>query len=194
MMIHKQILFISLITILFNGSTFVPDISNQKLVCMSLSEKKLYDLIMAYRKENNLPAIPISRSLTIVAQTHVNDLQINNPVTPNCNLHSWSDKGAWTPCCYTDDHARAQCMWDKPKELTNYKSYGFEISYATSGKATPEGALSAWKNSPGHNSVIINKGIWSSPWNAIGIGISQNYAVVWFGKEKDKEAAPKVCD
>ena len=49
---------------------------------------------------------------------------------PECNLHSWSDKGPWSACCYTPDHAQAQCMWDKPSELTNYPGNGYEISAA----------------------------------------------------------------
>ena len=33
-------------------------------------EKKLYNLIMEYRKDNKLKKIPISSSLTLVAQIH----------------------------------------------------------------------------------------------------------------------------
>jgi len=152
-------------------------------------ETKLYNLIMEYRKANGLPNIPISPSLTIVAQTHVKDLQNNHPENEPCNMHSWSAKGNWTPCCYTPDHAQAQCMWDKPRELTSYKGNGFEIAHWSSDNATAEGALDSWKNSSGHNAVILNQGIWnSSTWNAIGIGIYENYAVVWFGEEKDQES------
>jgi uncharacterized glyoxalase superfamily protein PhnB len=151
-------------------------------------EMKLYNLIMEYRKTKGLPGIPISPSLTIVAQTHIKDLQENHPEQDPCNLHSWSDKGNWTPCCYTSDHAKAQCMWDKPKELTSYQSYGFEIATWGSGKANAEEALDSWKNSSGHNDVIINQGIWNDyTWKAIGIGMSDNYAVVWFGLLEDKE-------
>ncbi|MCS6823383.1 MAG: CAP domain-containing protein [Cytophagaceae bacterium] len=168
--------------------------AQQKNICLKAEEKKLYDLLMAYRKEKNLPPIPLSASLTFVAQSHVYDLQTNKPNNDICNLHSWSDKGKWSPCCYTSDHARAQCMWDKPKELTSYTGNGYEISYYTTGQATAPDALKTWKNSPGHNSVIINSDIWSKPWNAIGIGISKNYAVVWFGHLKDLKPSPKVCN
>ena len=35
--------------------------------------------------------------------------------------------------------------------------------------------------------VMVNKGIWkNSNWEAIGVGIYKNYAVVWFGEEEDK--------
>ncbi len=150
-------------------------------------ETKLYNLIMEYRKANGLPSIPISPSLTLVAQTHVKDLQQNHPDSEPCNMHSWSSKGNWTPCCYTPDHAHAQCMWNKPRELTLYKGNGYEIAHWSSYNVTAEDALENWKNSSGHNAVILNQDIWSNTWNAIGIGINKNYAVVWFGNEKDKQ-------
>ena len=153
---------------------------------LSNEETELYNLIMQYRYSKGLTKIPLSKSLTFVAQAHVKDLENNKPDVGNCNMHSWSNKGSWTPCCYTDDHARSQCMWDKPSELTSYKGYGYEISYGGSGSATAIRALNGWKSSPGHNAVIINQGIWNdNNWQAIGIGIYKGFAVVWFGQEKD---------
>lgn len=152
---------------------------------LSEEEIKLYELVMEYRAKNGLPSIPLSVSLTKVAKAHVEDLQVNKPVTSKCNLHSWSDKGPWMACCYTNDHANANCMWSKPRELTSYKGNGYEISFWTSGSATATQALNGWKTSSGHNSVIINAGIWNKKWNAIGVGLSENYAVVWFGHELD---------
>jgi len=156
---------------------------------LSSEEKKLYDLIMEYRKQKNLPSIPLSKSLTMVAQTHARDVDTNHQDTGNCNMHSWSDKGTWTPCCYTSDHAQAQCMWNKPGELTNYKGNGYEIAHGGSGGyvASAEVALNGWKNSSGHNAVIINSGIWSDEWKAIGIGMYGGYAMVWFGNETDPD-------
>ena len=154
---------------------------------LNVKEMELYELIMEYRKGRGLPQIPISESLTYVAQLHVKDLQENHERGTNCNMHSWSDKGVWSPCCYTDDHAQANCMWNKPRELTSYTGNGYEIAYWTSSSVTPREALSSWKNSPGHNRVIINEDVWSDHlWNAIGIGISNNYAVVWFGEKVDE--------
>ena len=158
---------------------------------LTAEEKELYDLIMVYRKEQGLPSIPLSYSLTIVAQTHVKDLALNQPNNGNCNLHSWSSKGNWTPCCYTSNHAQAKCMWSKPRELTDYQGNGFEIACGSSESSsdyeiTAEIALNSWKKSSGHNAVISNKGDWNSyMWNSIGVGIYQGYAVVWFGVEKD---------
>ncbi len=152
-------------------------------------ENELYRIIMEYRKQNGLPNIPLSSSLSFVAQTHVKDLAVNRPDRNDCNLHSWSSNGTWTPCCYTPDHAQAKFMWSKPRELTKYLGNGYEISYWDgSENATADGALNVWKESPGHNAVIVNQGIWkNNPWKAIGIGIYKGYAVVWFGEESDSE-------
>lgn len=154
---------------------------------LSDEEQKLYDQIMELRKEYGLAEIPHSPSLTIVAQAHVKDLTLNAPEVGQCNMHSWSDKGEWSACCYTDDHAKASCMWDKPGELTNYKWNGYEIATRTSEGITAEKALESWIDSPLHLNVIINADIWSQKWNAIGIGIYENYSVVWFGNQIDPE-------
>ncbi len=170
--------------------------NNQITSCLSSEEEALAGLINAYRAENHLPPVPLSQSLTRVAQAHVHDLYENNPVTEECNLHSWSDKGNWTPVCYTADHKNASGMWLKPKEITNgaYPGNGYEIAYWHSAQATAEGAFNAWKSSSGHNAVMIETGIWQEKdWGAMGIGIYQNYAVVWFGEKTDPLGSVTAC-
>jgi hypothetical protein len=161
-------------------------------ICLTTNEQALYQLINQYRKENNLPAIPLSPALCFVAQTHAKDLMDNKVVKNNCNMHSWSNKGNWSSCCYTANHAQAACMWNKPRELTNYKGDGYEITFwiyksdDPDYTATATEALNGWKKSEGHRNVIINKSTWQSlQWNAIGIGIYKNYACVWFGTVTD---------
>ena len=36
-----------------------------------------------------------------------------------------------------------------------------------------------------HRDVILNQGIWDKPWNALGVGIYEGYAVMWVGREVD---------
>lgn len=85
-------------------------------------------------------------------------------------------------------------MWNKPKELTSYQGFGFEISSYSSDPLMAKDALEIWQASVHHDNVILNKDIWaSSTWNAIGIAINGNYAVVWFGKETDAAGEPAVC-
>jgi uncharacterized protein YkwD len=164
-------------------------------VCLSAEEKKLYDQIMAYRKSKKLPPIPFSAKLSKVAQAHVRDLEENYEFDSEseCNPHSWSDKGAWTSCCYTADHKQKECMWNKPKEIAGYTGNGYEIAYFSSAGANATEGLDGWKKSQGHNPLLINSGIWSKvKWQAVGIGIYGKYGVVWFGEEAD-ESKMKVC-
>jgi uncharacterized protein YkwD len=155
---------------------------------LTADETQLYKLVMNYRKTKGLPSIPLSKSLTFVAQTHVQDLDENYEPGGKCNFHSWSDQGKWKPVCYTPDHAQAKLMWSKPKELTTYKGDGYEIAFGVNIEylADPEIALQSWKLSKQHNDVILNRGLWKKKWNAIGIGMYGSYAVIWFGNEVDK--------
>ncbi len=163
-------------------------------VCLSPEEKKLYDIINAYRKTKKLKAVPISSSLTQVAKLHAVDLMENYKKSDKCNPHSWSNKGNWTSCCYTNDHKQAACMWDKPKEIAGYESPGYEIVYWHSAAAQADGALKGWQQSKSHNPIIINDGMWDQvEWNAIGVAIYEQYAVVWFGEMVDGKGAAKLC-
>ena len=164
-------------------------------VCLTTEERKLFDLIMNYRKSKKLPPVPYSAKLTQVAQTHVRDLAsyFDYDNRGDCNPHSWSNHGDWTPCCYTADHKQAACMWRKPKEIAGYESEGYEIAFFSSDGAEAEESLAGWKSSAGHNPVIINEGTWKEVgWKAIGVGIYDRYAVVWFGVLEDKSTL-KTC-
>ena len=159
---------------------------------LNKEEDMIYRLINQYRQQKGLGAIPLSRNLTYVAKLHVQDLAENTPYNRRCNLHSWSDKGPWTACCYTEDHDKAACMWEKPGEVSNYTGFGYEIAYWTNEPLTPEDfakkTLAGWKRSVPHNTVIVNQGKWREKrWNAIGVGVYKGYAAVWFGEEKDTE-------
>lgn len=146
---------------------------------------ELLQKINDYRKANGLPAINLNEKLQAVAEAHALDLEkYYDPQQKKCNMHSWSTHGKWTSCCYTDDHAQKECMWRKPKEISNYPGHGFEIAYYSSQMLTPEVALNGWKKSTSHHEVILNRGIWKSiTFNSIGVYITEHYAVVWFGVE-----------
>lgn len=191
--ILKAPLALLIILFLFTGSVSRKDTGKTE-TCVSQDEYKLYELINSYRKSKNLPRVPLSKSLTYVAQVHAKDLAENNLIQGNCNAHSWSAKGKWSSCCYSPDHAKAQCMWDKPRELTTYQGDGYEIAYFTSATVVPAQALEAWKESKGHNMIIVNSSQWKSiKFNAMGVGIYKGYACVWFGSEKDIEGEPGKC-
>lgn len=168
--------------------------------CLTAQEAELARLVNDYRNATGLPDVPVSKSLTHVAQAHVLDLHYHEPDSGTddrglaCNMHSWSDQGEWSPVCYTSDHANAAGMWSKPREITGniYTGNGYEISYGFSGQASPSGALDAWQDSPGHNGVIIEQDEWG-PWQAMGVAVYEHHAVVWFGEEVDPQGTIAVC-
>jgi hypothetical protein len=169
-------------------------------ITISETENELYRQVNEYRRQKGLPEVKLSPSLTYVAQLHVWDLAEHEPVSRRCNLHSWSDKGPWTACCYTEDQDEASCMWEKPRELTNYPGEGYEIAYWTDevldAKPFAQKALLAWKRSQPHNRVIINTAEWKRmEWNAMGVGYYEGYAVVWFGTDPDTQPGEiHLCD
>ena len=164
------------------------------VVALAQESLPLLQLVNAYRVEHGLRSVPISPSLNAVAAAHVRDLEAHTP-TGQCNLHSWSPAGSWTPCCYTSDHKQARCMWDKPREITQgaYSGDGFEISAWSSDPMSPRQALESWKISPAHIGVVLNRGIWASTtWQAMGGAVYGRYAVVWFGKAADAASPRRI--
>jgi len=173
------------ISILLSSSWIEPT-----AVKSTLEENKLLSLINIYRGENKLSSIKSSDKLNLVAQLHASNLQKYYKDLKRCNLHSWvEEKGKpWKTCCYTDNHSNAKCMWEKPMQIAKYKGNGYEIAAYSSDSINAEMALNMWIQSKGHNDVMLNKGIWKKiNFKGIGIGISGNYAVVWFGEYEDKE-------
>lgn len=192
------LLLILIISTSFYNKKVIPPENRKFEVTITDEEYKLYKMINAYRQSKGLTHIPLSKSLTYVAQQHCNDLVNNKPdLKGNCNPHSWSRTKKWVACCYTSDHKNAACAWSKPKELTNYQGRGYEIACGSSDPIysdyvmTPKYALASWKKSPGHNALIVNSDIWKNhKWRAIGIGIYKGFAMVWFGKDKDPDGKP----
>jgi hypothetical protein len=154
--------------------------------------RPLVQVINDYRASMGLAPVQVSPSLTLVAQKHVEDLERNAPAVGLCNLHSWSFRGPWEGCCYTADQSKAQCMLEKPREITrgDYASSGYEIAYA-SREVTTASALEGWKRSAAHRGVILNQDEWRRvQWRAVGAAMSEHYAVVWFAADPDPRAGP----
>ena len=163
---------------------------------LSEKEKELVKLINDYRISLGKRPLNVSKSLTYVARTHNKDqvLHFENNLKDDkgrpANMHSWSKYGNWTPIMY-NKYGSHRPMWDKPKELTPYKSEGSEISagkqyYDQVYQITPEIALRLWKNSPGHNNEIIEDNILYDVYHAdkiMGVSIHDGFANVWFGED-----------
>jgi hypothetical protein len=162
--------------------------------CVSSDEFILAKMINDYRRQNNLPVVPLSNSLFFVARSHVQDLALNHPDRYSCGLHSWSDKGDWNPCCYGKEAGKTGCMNDKPKELTGYKGKGFEMIYWGSETAVPADAIDVWKSTTLTNEMMLNKGKWKTRgWKSLGVGLVDGYASVWFGDETDQSKGFRLC-
>ena len=70
--------------------------------------------------------------------------------------------------------------------IENYAGY----PGGSGGSMSPSQALDLWKGSQGHNNAILNLGIWSDlEWKAMGASVDRGFAVLWFGKEVDKNCA-----
>ena len=158
---------------------------------VSEEEMRLYRMINDYRRRYDLPPIPLSKSLSYVASAHVKDLFFHHPDQEPCNFHSWSDKGPWKPFCYPKDENKKNSVWDKPKEITPYKEKGYEIVYWENNQVDIDSVINFWKTVPYFNSFLMNTGKWQgTKWEAIGIGIYENYACAWFGQVPDQIGPP----
>lgn len=171
--------------------------------CLSPREAELFRLLNDYREKHGLPPIANSRSLNKVARIHAIDLYNNNPAEgkdlrgQECNLHSWSDQGFWSAVCYTSDHAYAELMRNKPREITGdaYPGAGYENAYWTSAhEIVPIKALESWKKSIPHNAVILETGKWQqNNLLAMGVGVYKNYALFWVGTMVDPDGPLQPC-
>jgi len=187
-------IFAIIFVFLFSVSLFSEDIP--KDYCLNDDEYKLFMLINEFRNENELSVIPLSPSLSFVARTHAKDIFTYHPDTSICNMHSWSDKGNWTACCYNKYVINQECMWEKPNELTNYPDKGYELIYFENDNTLkPENVLNLWKKVKASSEMILTSGKWKNfDWNAIGVGVYKGYALVWFGELTDNEDEIKFCN
>jgi hypothetical protein len=162
--------------------------------CISRSEERLVEFINALRKQNRMPEIALSASLSFVAKTHIADLQRNRPDTSICSTASWSDQGIWTACCYQGYVLKNECMWDKPKELTPYTFRGYELSYYDEGIIEVDKLWELWLSTEEVVDMFLTRGKHTDKkWAAVGVGISDNFASVWFGQRADAKGKPRVC-
>ncbi len=141
----------------------------------SKDERQLLRLINEYRAQNNLPAVVWSDALGMVANRHLLDLQNNVRATSN----------SWSNCPYDIKNRKTwNCVFDAPERLgSGYTGRGYENVYrAVNKKATPVLALMAWKASLPHNALLMNLSYFKNDvYDACGIAIDGDYAILWFG-------------
>ena len=162
--------------------------------CVTQNEMNLFKTINSIRKEYGKKAVKLSTSLSVVARTHCNDLLLNHPDTSICNLSSWSDKGKWTPCCFNSYIPKPLCMKKKPKELTPYPYYGYEMVTFFQEGYNLDSLILLWSDTKEVLDMLLTRGIWSEKkWVVAGVGIDSNYVSVWFGQKPDKVKPPRIC-
>ena len=179
--------------------------ADAQAACLSPAEGELARLINEYRVSLGLPPLQISKSLSLVAQQHAWDSANNQAAWPTppagktCNLHSWTGvvnpalkEGTWTAHCSFADHPNPNGLLDKPKEVAGADMQGIENSFRSSNTATPLGALTAWKNSPGHNGPITQQNGWG-PMASMGVGMNQGEAHLWLSWVTDPAGNALLC-
>lgn len=163
--------------------------------CISSQEMQLFNYINSVRKEYGKKPVKLSASLSFVAKTHVKDLQENHPDTSICNLSSWSDKGNWEACCYNVYIPKPECMKKKPKELTPYPYYGYEMAAYFEDGFVQDSLELLWNDTKPVLDMILTQGSWKEKsWVVAGVGINEHYVSVWFGQRADKQKVPTVCN
>jgi hypothetical protein len=197
---YKVLVIVGLLLILISSDSIGQANANtsQKIendsFCISQEEMILYNLINDLRRQNKLPVVQLSKSLSIVSKIHIDDLLNNKPQDKDCGLHSWSNKGFWKPCCYNTDPMGGKCMNAKPSEITGYPGIGFELVYWEEESATANEAYELWKQLDASRDMILNKGKWQlRVWKAMGIGIKNGYAVIWLGDKADASNNIYIC-
>jgi len=149
---------------------------------LSGEEKVLFESINSYRKSAGMPEIKISKSLSALGNRRILDLNQNMKTL----THSWSN------CPYDiKDDRTWHCQIDSPARLhSGYDGQGYETLFRViNGRATPVAALDAWKKSPLHDSIILNKSMFERmSWDELGVAINGEYASVWFGFAGNRHA------
>lgn len=158
---------------------------------LTATEQALATAINDYRKEQGLKPLTISKSLTKVARTHVNDQNVHKNTTINveCTPYSWSKNVAWTDGCYTAQHFDGdqkfyQIMTLKPQELTKYKGNGIELYAWNNGEITVEQALAKFKETSRDSYMLKGEGYYRNV-TTMGVAINGHFAYVWLGMEND---------
>jgi hypothetical protein len=77
-------------------------------------------------------------------------------------------------------------MKAKPGEITAYTGNGYELIYWGEEKATPVDAIGLWQQVDASSDMILSRGKWKGyQWRALGVGIKDGYAILWFGDKID---------
>lgn len=163
-------------------------------ICLSEDELALANSINQFRQENDLEPVSLSKSLSYVADVHTKDLYFNFSPYGACGLYYWSDEGRWDPCCPSGDEEELECIYDKPNELTGYRSKGYEAVFYQNSGVTPEIAYQHFKSDSSAINLALETGRYDGKkWNAMGVSVFEGFVSIWFGELIDEQGEPALC-
>jgi len=158
-----------------------------KKYAIEKSELSLFDAINKYRSQKGQGELQLSKSLSFVAHTHLNDIRLNSKDEHGCNLNSWSDKGKWIPCCFDGKQKSLDLMTSKPSEIIGFRGKGYEIVIAAKKGISTKDLTGLWLNTKGTQDFILNKGQWSNRnWQCMGVSIYKGFASIWASDMPDR--------
>ncbi|MCF8333624.1 MAG: SPOR domain-containing protein, partial [Bacteroidales bacterium] len=138
--------------------------------------------------------VKLSHSLSYVADAHVKDLYLNFNPYGICGLYFWSEGGRWKPCCPANKKEDLDCMYDKPYELTSYRSKGHEVVYYRNKEENADSIFKNWQQDSLVRDFFLEKGVYQDKkWNAMGVAVFEGFASIWFGELADKQGTPLLC-
>jgi sRNA-binding regulator protein Hfq len=194
--LKTQVVTFIFIAVLLSGMTLKSRAQKKipEQFCISFDEQLLFDKINLIRDDYGKPELDFSISLSYLAEVHVEDLLLNNPDTSICNLSSWSDKGEWTPCCYNSYVVNQDCMWDKPKEITNFTYRGYELAAYFEDGFNVDSVINLWSGSKPVLDMILTEGNFKKKkWICMGVAFNDHYVSVWFAQRADRFGEPDLC-
>ncbi len=160
--------------------------------CVSSEEKALTDALMTARTAQQLAPLPLSSSLSYVAHLHAKDLAENYDPESDCLLSSWSDQGEWKPCCNLPKYPEGDCMWAKPRELSNYKANAYELIFQLPDSVAREEEIAAFLLASTELQAMLLEEGWGG-WKAFGVGKSGKFISLWFGHAPDPAGVAQTC-
>jgi len=192
--ISKQFLVILFFLSVIGSLSSQTDKTIPSEFCISAEDNKLYESINLFLLENGQKELSLSKSLSYVANLHITDLIQNHPDTSICNLSSWSNNGNWTSCCYQKYVPNQDCMWDKPKELTNFKYRGYELVLFFEEEFNSDTVMQLLLSSNAVIDMLLTKGDYSKKkWVCLGLANNKEYASIWFAQRADNAGKPEIC-
>jgi hypothetical protein len=139
---------------------------------MNYESKRLFDVINAKRRVDEIPELTLDKGLSYIAYLHCLDL--DKYYDKNCSLVSWSKKSGYSYGCVSKDSPDLNVMYNKPKEVLGYEGVGHELICLTDRNITYEMAYTLLRRSQFYSSLLVG-----ANYTRVGVYIHKNIVSVW---------------